>query len=198
MSAGGRICRRDGTNTFPTPTCIDSRSVSDGTGEHRTAGPAEVSFAGTFAVGPFGGADPCRAKFQRSSSFSRSRLPVALAFVTVMVSRHRRCGPVLWPCFVVASFELVRSFSMHVFPTRPGLLEARSVSDGIADEAPRRPGGSRIERFCDAGFRWRPFVVVQAAVGSCSSSMFWYRFKSAWRPRSPLGRRPCLPWMPPI
>ena len=41
---------------------------------HSSAGPAEVSFAGTFAVGLGGGADLNRAKFQRSSSFRRSRL----------------------------------------------------------------------------------------------------------------------------
>ena len=40
----------------------------------RAAGPAEVSFAGTFAVGRSGGAGLAGAKFQRSSSFSRSRL----------------------------------------------------------------------------------------------------------------------------
>jgi hypothetical protein len=42
------------------------------------AGPAEVSFAGTFAAGRIGGADLMGAKFQRSSSFSRSRLAVPL------------------------------------------------------------------------------------------------------------------------
>ena len=41
---------------------------------HCTAGPAEVSFAGTFAVGCVGSSDPVRAKFLRSLSFSRPRL----------------------------------------------------------------------------------------------------------------------------
>jgi len=41
---------------------------------HCSAGPAEVSFAGTFAVGSLGSSSRERAKFRRSSSFSRSRL----------------------------------------------------------------------------------------------------------------------------
>jgi len=42
------------------------------------AGPAEVSFAGNFAAGSEAAAGVVGAKFQRSSSFSRSRLAVCL------------------------------------------------------------------------------------------------------------------------